>query len=60
MKIFVLLNLILVHIVTINCQHEHYFSSLVRLEKLAVMENEFITKLKAIADEISSDDYVKM
>lgn len=58
MNIFVV-NLILFLLTAIKCQQEEYFSSLVQLEKLAVIESEFITKLKAIVDEVSDEDYVR-
>lgn len=58
MNIFVV-NLILFLLTAIKCQQEKYFSSLVQLEKLAVIESEFITKLAAIVDEVSDEDYVR-
>ena len=58
MKIFAV-NLILFLLTAIKCQQEEYFSSLVQLEKLAIIESEFIIKLKAIVDEVTDGDYVR-
>jgi len=58
MNIFVV-NFILFLLTAIKCQQGEYFSSLVQLEKLAIIESEFITKLKAIADEVSDEEYVR-